>query len=206
MGAQRHAGPLERLVAAAEPGGGGAPDALDPPALRVALGFKGGRGAIGRPAQDDEGDPALAGSTLSQPAVRRGPDLPRPLVQRRALAAKRPLGDAGERGEVRGPCRRPRSERRGGGSPPLRRIDRRASTQSSGTASSAAWVGVEQQTAATSSIRVESRWCPTALITGTRSIATVRQRVSSQKAQRSARLPPPLETTIASTSATRRGR
>ena len=73
-------------------------------------------------------------------------------------------------------------------------------TQSSGTAASAAWVGVEQQTAATSSIRVESRSCPTALITGTRSIATVRQRVSSQKAQRSARLPPPRETTIASTS------
>ena len=39
-----------------------------------------------------------------------------------------------------------------------------------------------------------------ALITGTRSIATVRQRVSSQKAQRSARLPPPRVTRIVSTS------
>ena len=77
---------------------------------------------------------------------------------------------------------------------------RRAATQSSGTAASAAWVGVEQATAATSSIRVESRSWPTALTTGTRSIATVRQRVSSQKAQRSARLPPPLVTTIASIS------
>ena len=72
--------------------------------------------------------------------------------------------------------------------------------QSSGTAASAAWVGVEQATAATSSIRVESRSWPIALITGTRSIATVRQRVSSQKAQRSARLPPPRVTTIASIS------
>ena len=80
----------------------------------------------------------------------------------------------------------------------------RAATQSSGTAASAAWVGVEQATAATSSIRVESRSWPTALITGTRSIATVRQSVSSQKAQRSARLPPPRVTTIASTSRPRR--
>ena len=75
----------------------------------------------------------------------------------------------------------------------------RAIPQSSGTAASAAWVGVEQATAATSSIRVESRSWPTALTTGTRSIATVRQSVSSQKAQRSARLPPPRVTTIAST-------
>ena len=80
-----------------------------------------------------------------------------------------------------------------------RSSEARAATQSSGTAASAAWVGVEQATAATSSIRVESRSCPTALITGTRSIATVRQSVSSQKAQRSARLPPPRVTTIAST-------
>ena len=140
--------------------------------------------------------------TLPQSAVGRRPDLPRPLVQRRALAAQRPLGAAGERGEVAGPAgdRGLAARRR---IAPLRRIDRRASAQSSGTASSAAWVGVEQQTAATSSIRVESRWCPTALITGTRSIATVRQSVSSQNAQRSARLPPPLETTIASTSSIR---
>ena len=72
--------------------------------------------------------------------------------------------------------------------------------QSSGTSSSGAWVGVEQAWAATSSIRVESRSWPIALITGTRSIATVRQRVSSQKAQRSARLPPPRVTRIVSIS------
>ena len=80
------------------------------------------------------------------------------------------------------------------------RLARARRTQSSGTAASAAWVGVEQATAATSSSRVESRSWPIALITGTRSSATVRQRVSSQKAQRSARLPPPRVTTIASTS------
>ena len=51
-----------------------------------------------------------------------------------------------------------------------------------GTAASAAWVGVEQDTAATSSISVRSVWWPTEEITGTRSSATVRHNASSQKA------------------------
>ena len=78
---------------------------------------------------------------------------------------------------------------------------RRATAQSTPTAASAAWVGVEQQTAATSSSSVRSTSWPTALITGTGVSATVRHSVSSQKAQRSAMLPPPRMTTMASTSA-----
>ena len=45
--------------------------------------------------------------------------------------------------------------------------------QSIPTAASAAWVGVEQLTAATSSISVRSVWCPTEAMTGTLSSATV---------------------------------
>ena len=75
-----------------------------------------------------------------------------------------------------------------------------AAATSTRIATSAAWVGVEQQTAATSSISVRSVSWPTAEITGTRSSATVRQSVSSQNAQRSARLPPPRATMITSTS------
>ena len=44
----------------------------------------------------------------------------------------------------------------------------RAARQSIGTAASAAWVGVEQLTAATSSISVRSVWWPTEEMTGTR--------------------------------------
>ena len=79
----------------------------------------------------------------------------------------------------------------------------RASPQCSGTAVSAAWVGVEQLTAATSSISVRSAWWPTEAMTGTRSRATVRHSVSSQKAKRSAIEPPPRATTTTSTSADR---
>ena len=78
----------------------------------------------------------------------------------------------------------------------------RASPQCSGTAVSAAWVGVEQLTAATSSISVRSVWWPTEAMTGTRSSATVRHSVSSQKAKRSAIDPPPRATTTTSTSST----
>ena len=74
-----------------------------------------------------------------------------------------------------------------------------AAAQSTPTAASAAWVGVEQQTAATSSISVRSTSWPTALITGTGVSATVRHSVSSQNAHRSAMLPPPRVTTIVST-------
>src|SRR2546423_632684 len=76
----------------------------------------------------------------------------------------------------------------------------RAARQSSGTAASAACVGVEQQTAATSSISVRSVWCPTDAITGTRSSATVRHSASSQNANRSASEPPPRATMMTSTS------
>ena len=79
----------------------------------------------------------------------------------------------------------------------------RASLISTGTSASAAWVGVEQQTAATSSISVRSDSWPTALITGSRSSATVRHSASSQNAHRSVRLPPPRHTTATSTSGTR---
>ena len=75
----------------------------------------------------------------------------------------------------------------------------RAAAQSTGTAASAACVGVEQETAATSSISVRSVWWPTEAMTGTRSIATVRHSVSSQNANRSASEPPPRATTITST-------
>ena len=88
------------------------------------------------------------------------------------------------------------------GQPPGARGARaaRASPQCSGTAVSAAWVGVEQLTAATSSISVRSVWWPTDAMTGTRSSATVRHSVSSQKAKRSASEPPPRATTTTSTS------
>ena len=76
----------------------------------------------------------------------------------------------------------------------------RASPQCTGTADSAACVGVEQDSAATSSISVRSVWWPTEAITGTPSSATVRQSVSSQKQKRSASDPPPRATTITSTS------
>ena len=66
----------------------------------------------------------------------------------------------------------------------------------SGTAASAACVGVEHATAATSSISVRSVWWPTDAMTGTRSSATVRHSVSSQNANRSASEPPPRATTI----------
>ena len=75
----------------------------------------------------------------------------------------------------------------------------RALAQSTGTAASAACVGVEHATAATSSISVWSEWWPTEEMTGTRSIATVRHSVSSQNANRSASEPPPRATTITST-------
>ena len=75
----------------------------------------------------------------------------------------------------------------------------RAAARSSGTSASAAWVGVEQETAATSSISVRSTSWPTALITGRRRWATVRQRFSSQNAQRSVSEPPPRQTTATST-------
>ena len=82
------------------------------------------------------------------------------------------------------------------------RSSARAAPTSTRTSASAAWVGVEQETAATSSIRVRSDSCPIALITGSRSSATVRQRFSSQNAHRSVRLPPPRQTTATSTSST----
>ena len=78
----------------------------------------------------------------------------------------------------------------------------RARRQSTPTASSAACVGVEQLTAATSSSSVRSVWWPTEAITGTPSSATVRQRVSSQKHSRSASEPPPRATIATSTSPT----
>ena len=78
--------------------------------------------------------------------------------------------------------------------PPRPAIAWRASPQWTGTAASAAWVGVEHDTAATSSISVRSVWWPTDAITGTRSIDTVRHSVSSQKANRSASEPPPRAT------------
>src|SRR5262249_32101144 len=68
------------------------------------------------------------------------------------------------------------------------------------TASSAAWVGVEQLAAATSSSSVRSVWWPIEAITGTASSATVRHRLSSEKASRSVGEPPPRATTITSTS------
>ena len=61
-------------------------------------------------------------------------------------------------------------------------------------------MGVEQQTAATSSISVRSVWWPTDEITGTRSSATVRHSASSQNANRSASDPPPRATITTSTS------
>ena len=70
----------------------------------------------------------------------------------------------------------------------------------SATAASAACVGVEQLTAATSSISVRSVWWPTDEITGTRSSATVRHSASSQNANRSASEPPPRATITTSTS------
>ena len=85
--------------------------------------------------------------------------------------------------------------------PAARRRERGARrAQSTGTAVSAACVGVEHATAATSSSSVRSVWWPTDEITGTRSSATVRHSVSSQNANRSASEPPPRATTITSTS------
>ena len=70
------------------------------------------------------------------------------------------------------------------------------------TAASAAWVGVEQLTAATSSSSVRSLWWPTEAITGIGHMATVRHRVSSLSASRSAWEPPPRAMIATCTSAT----
>ena len=85
-------------------------------------------------------------------------------------------------------ARRSARARRG---PPCSRPGRRSRRRGS---------GVEHATAATSSSSVRSVWWPTLEITGTRSSATVRHRVSSQNANRSASEPPPRATTITSTS------
>ena len=123
-----------------------------------------------------------------------------------AGAGARGGGRRGGRARARaGPaCGRARPPRGGPGARAARRSTparARAAPQSTGTAVSAAWVGVEHATAATSSSSVRSVWWPTEEITGTRSSATVRHSVSSQNANRSASEPPPRATTITSTSA-----
>ena len=125
-----------------------------------------------------------AGAQLAQPLVQRGRGGARRAGRARATA---------RRGGGRG--RRPRGAR----GPPAAAARRasacaRLAADGSGTADSAACVGVEQLTAATSSISVRSVWWPTDAITGTRSSATVRHSVSSQNANRSASEPPPRAT------------
>ena len=199
VGAQRHRGFAQRLAAALQ--ARAAERSIAAPRRR-----SGGRGsgaldpAAPRPLEHHRRDPPLEAGAFGQPAFGGGADLADLLVELAALALQRPRRARAPARQVAGagpdrPLPRPPQRDRAAlaGSP-------RAARQSSGTAASAAWVGVEQATAATSSIRVESRSWPIALTTGTRSIATVRQSVSSQKAQRSARLPPPRVTTIASTS------
>ena len=126
-------------------------------------------------------------------------------------AARAPAGAAACGGGRRGPPARARAARAsararrspgGPAGPAARRApcsSARAAPQSTGTAASAACVGVEQETAATSSISVRSAWWPTDAITGTRSSATVRHSVSSQNANRSASEPPPRATITTST-------
>ena len=99
---------------------------------------------------------------------RGGAHLAQVLVQARALA-RDVLARARATcapGAVPGPRRRGGRAPRGGRRRP--RPAPRASPMCSGTAVSAAWVGVEQQTAATSSSSVRSVWWPTDAITGTR--------------------------------------
>ncbi len=192
---------LDQRVAALQGALGfvGAQGDLGPVQRRPAALHFGAGGAAARPLEHDRGEAALEAEPLGDAAFGGGADLPRLLVEGEPLAPQRPgraarQGDQVRRAGAHGALGRTARARRR-----CARGRARATPQSSGTAASAAWVGVEQATAATSSIRVESRSWPTALTTGTRSIATVRQSVSSQKAQRSARLPPPRVTTIAST-------
>ena len=131
---------------------------------------------------------------------RRGAQLAQDLVQPRRGGARRGGRARARAATACAPARRPRA---GPGAPAARRskpAPARAAPQSTGTAVSAAWVGVEHATAATSSSSVRSVWWPTEEITGTRSSATVRHKVSSQKANRSASEPPPRATTITSIS------
>jgi hypothetical protein len=138
-------------------------------------------------------------------------------LRRRRRAARSPAARAGAGAGARGGARRARPARAR-----ARRASRarstiarrpwrssraaaarqraRAPAQSTGTAASAACVGVEHETAATSSISVRSVWWPTDAMTGTRRSATVRHSVSSQNANRSASEPPPRATTMTSTS------
>ena len=158
----------------------------------------GARGAAGGPVEH-QGEDALAVAALGEAPLARCADLANRLVERKALAAqgaRRASGQADQMPGARADGALPGTAR----ATAQRLSPRRASRQSSGTTASAAWVGVEQATAATSSSRVESRSWPMALTTGTRMSATVRQSVSSQNAQRSARLPPPRATRITSTS------
>ena len=96
----------------------------------------------------------------------------------------RRAGDAARRGRAR--CHGSAARR-----------DRRASASSSartGTAISAAAVGVGARRSATKSMSVVSVSCPTAEITGMRQAATARATISSLKAQRSSIEPPPRAT------------
>ena len=129
-------------------------------------------------------------------------DLAQPLVQARPVARDVLAPARARAAPASAPARRPRGARGAAARPRAGGSAARASPQSAGTADSAACVGVEHDTAATSSISVRSVWWPTDAITGTRSIATVRHSVSSQNANRSASEPPPRATTITSTSST----
>ena len=142
------------------------------------------------------------GGWRARPPPARG--CSRPAARAAAGAGGRGGGRRGGRARARaGPaCARGRRSRGRSGAPagrPGARSAARAAAQSTATAASAACVGVEQATAATSSISVWSVWWPTEEMTGTRSIATVRHSVSSQNANRSASEPPPRATTITST-------
>jgi hypothetical protein len=111
----------------------------------------GGRAAVERGALHPD-----VAAALGHPAADRArAQLAQELVQAGALAADHGRGDAGEGGEVAGaqqhraaPVHRQPAGRGG---------ERVAGLPGwSGTAASAAWVGVEQQTAATSSMSVRS--------------------------------------------------
>ena len=126
----------------------------------------------------------------------------RPAAPMRAAPAAADASPAGHvlGGRARGAGQCPRAPRwRGRGRAVGQRLgERRAPARSTGTAASAACVGVEQDTAATSSMPSGRCGGPPEM-TGTRS-ATVRHSASSQNAYRSASDPPPRATITTSTS------
>ena len=124
--------------------------------------------ARGLALEHERAAPRAARARRATPPARARAHLAQLLVQARARwRATCSAGARESRASAARALERPRGGR-GARSRAARRAQRRARLGAvDGTAASAAWVGVEQLTAATSSISVRSVWWPTEAITGT---------------------------------------